>query len=340
MQNQNQNQGNQPLSMTAPESESNFQRKEASLIQKIAPGSHLGKLYGIVDLGTQYNQTFQKESRRIALLFEFPHLMQDFYERKPGEQPEFAPTMIKVEENFSMNSKANFRKFIEGGLGRRFDDESAKKFNVFEILGNWFVCNIIHDPDKKNPQNVYERITSIMPYQDNFKVANVNYNGINDLMAYSVQLHGFQGEAWQGLWNKMRTKIIGSKEGQAHAATGGVFEEVKRNDDNTQNNQGVANNSYSGPQGPQQSGQQFNPQQQGAPANNFAGQPMQQNQPQGGPNTNAAYAVPSQQQAPAAPQKQFVITHDNKDFSSWQAENWTQQAMVDAGYAQWIDSVQ
>lgn len=316
-----------PLSMVAPESKSQYERKEDHEIIKMTAGSYICRLYGIVDMGTQYNQTFNKESRRISLLFEFPHILQDFYKRKPGEESKLQPVMVRIEETFSMNSKANFRKLIEGALGKRFTDEQAKTFNVFELLGQSFLAQVILDPDKKNPQKFYERIQALMPYQENFKLPNVEYKPYNEIMAYSVDLHGFSGPNWLALWNKFREKIKRSKEGQAHAAKGGAFQEPPR--------EGESNNSgYGGPQAP--SG--YQPQQ----PQQVTQQPQAVHPQQMGIQAAAAAAPPPvQQQAPApVAEKQFVITHENKDLQSWLASNWTKEMMVKEGYAQWVDSVQ
>tara|TARA_A100000172_G_C3044260_1_gene111835 strand:+ start:17278 stop:18318 length:1041 start_codon:yes stop_codon:yes gene_type:complete len=343
MQNSNnpQNPATTNLVMTAPESTSDFERKDKTDIVKIQPGNHLGRLYGIVDLGTQHNIKFSKDNHRIALLFEFPHLMQDFYKRKEGEQAELRPTMIKMEETFSMHPKSNFRKLIESAVGRKLNDDEAKSFNVFELLGKWFLCNVMHDPDKNNPQNVYERINFLQPYDARFMVEGVNYNGHNDLMAYHLGTHKFAGPNWQGLWTKFRTQIQGSREGQEWAAKGGTFEEVKYNNNDDGQGSAQQNNTYAGPQGAPQ-------------GNPMQGQPMQQ-APQGAPQqapNNAMQQPQSQpaqpmQQAPAttppaaapqqAPQKKFVIKQAPFDMASWTKEGWTEAMMIEHGYAEYVE---
>lgn len=338
-----QNPATMNLVMTAPESTSDFERKDKIDITKIQPGNHLGRLYGIVDLGTQHNAKFQKDNHRIALLFEFPHLMQDFYKRKEGEAQELRPTMIKMEETFSMHPKSNFRKVIESAIGKRLTDDQAKTYNIFELLGQWFTCNVMHDPDRNNPANVYERINHLQPFDARFQIEGVDYSGINDLMAYHLGTHKFQGANWQGLWSKFRTQIQGSREGQEWAAKGGKFEEVKYNNNDDGKGAANQNNSYAGPQGaPQTGGMQQAPTQsapQGQPmqaAQNFAGQPMQQ-APQGQPMQAAPSNPPAQ--APAAvPQKQFVIKTAPFDLAAWQANQWTQEMMVQHGHAEWIES--
>lgn len=357
--------------MKAPESESKYTRKDKGQILKIQPGNHLGRLYGIVNIGHQLQSRFNKHTSRIVLLFEFPHLMQDFYERKPGEPAEFKPTMIKKEMTFSMHEKAGFRKFVETGLAKRLSDQEAKDFNAFSLLGMWFNCNVMHDPDKKDANNVYERINFIQPYDERFKVQGVNYNGINELMAYDINFHGFQGAAWQSLWNKFRQQVISSQEGQEYANKGGKFEEVKYNDDNDR----AQTNSYTGPAAPTGNGMQMgqaptgqgfqNPQQGQGPWEKAGyvpeGQPVQQQQPaqQGWPmgHTNAYHQAqqnpqqgqPVQQQqapvpqaAPAMQQQQvarkLVIKTQPHDINQWLSGGWTEDLMVQQGHAEWIES--
>lgn len=318
----NQNPELQGLVMTAKPSESKYEKKEKKDIAKITTGNHLGRLYGIVDLGEQLNAKFNKRSQRIALLFEFPHLMQDFYERKEGETPELKPTMIKLEETYSMHPKSNFRKLMEAANGgRKFTDDEAKNFNIFGILGNWYTINVMHDPDKKDPNNIYERVNFIQPYDERFKVAGVDYSGINKLMAYSIQLHNFNGPNWQGLWNKFRTQIQSSTEGQAWAAKGGQFEEVKFDENGEINNGGSSASSYQGPS---------------APPSNAMGGGMQQNTQLSNPASQPMSPPPT---APAsAPVKKFVILTPPLDFASWQANNWTEELMIQHGHAHYVDS--
>lgn len=325
MNTQNQSPELQNLVMTAPVSTSDYEKKDKAAIEKISVGNHLGRLYGIVDLGEQLNTMFNKRSTRIALLFEFPHLMQDFYVRKPGEIAELKPTMIKLEENYSMHPKSNFRKLIETAIGRKMNDDEAEKFNIFSILGQWFTCNVMHDPDKKDPNNVYERINFLQPYDDRFRVAGVNYNGENQLMAYSIQIHGFSGKNWQGLWNKFRTTIMDSTQGREWANKGGKFEEVKYDE-----NGNITTNMPGGYQGPS------------APAGNnpMQGQPQsqhQQNTTMSQP-TNVPQSPAPTPLAPVAVQKQFVIKTPPMDIRLWEAENWTKEMMVQEGHAAWVES--
>lgn len=324
MSTQNQDPSLQGLVMKAPVSTSDFEKKDKSDIQKIAVGNHLGRLYGIVDLGQQLNPVFNKRSHRIALLFEFPHLMQDFYKRKEGEPQELKPTMIKLEETYSMHPKSNFRKIVESAVGRRFTEQEAENFNIFGLLGNWFTCNVMHDPDNKNANNVYERINFLQPYDERFKVAGVDYSGINKLMAYSIDLHKFNGPNWQGLWKKFRTQLQGSSEGQAHANNGGTFEEVKFDDNgNIINN----NSGYQGPASPQS-----NPMGGGQPQQNAGG--FQQTQPSTPASTPMAPSTPNAPQT----QKKFVITTPPLDMASWTTGGWTEQMMIDNGHAHYVES--
>jgi len=344
----------QGLSMTAPESQSDFQRKEDHEIIKMQPGMHICRLYGIVDLGDQYNTRFNKTSRRIALLFEFPHIVQDFYVRKPGEEPKLQPSMVKIEEGFFMSSNSNLRKYVDGALGQRMSDDAAKNYNIFELLGKWFVANIILDPDKNNPQKYYERIQTLHPYDQRFAVQDVEYKEYNDLMAYSIDIHGFSGPNWLSLWNKMREKIKGSSQGQAHAAKGGVFEEPQKEGDQS-SYQGTAPAPAAGPnqQGFQPQGPPANTGapagQAGPPQTNFEGQPIQQQSPAGPPQQAQPAAQPATQPGPAAPtvapgaqpvqtEKVFVIKGEPKDFAEWQKNGWTQELMVQHGHAEWAES--
>lgn len=345
-----QNSAPRQFAMTAPTSTSGSERKEHYEIMLIAPGNHLGRLYGIIDLGTQLNAKFNKKSRKIALLFEFPHLMQSYYK----DEEKIQPAMIKMEETFSMHPKSNFRRIMENGLGKKFTDDEAANFDVANLLGQWFTINVHHEPSKKEQGRFYERISFLQPYDERFRVDGVNYNGINPLVCYYIDFHKFAGEEWRKLWGRLRDKIKQSEEGQRHASMGGTFEEVTYDD----NGNPVAstpqghNPSYQGPQAPTgMMGGPAAPQQSAGSPQNFSPVQGQYQQPVGGQPAQGYGNVQQMQQnvqqqnavqqspatGQAAPQRTFKILKEPFDLSVWKAKGWTEDLMVQKGYGQWVE---
>jgi hypothetical protein len=83
-------------------------------IQILDVGPNPGILYQMVDLGTHYNQTFDKRSRLLKLVFEFPLLKQLF--KVDDTVPR--PTVVSQEYTFMLGENSNLKKVIDGAEGR------------------------------------------------------------------------------------------------------------------------------------------------------------------------------------------------------------------------------
>lgn len=102
--------------------------------EKPAPGSHLARCYGIIDLGSQRHE-FQGQahvSRDVKLCFELPfHRMTGKYFPEDKGQPFRVSTNVKQ----SLHPKANLRKIVEGWAGKKMSNEDVQKFDPKKLLG-------------------------------------------------------------------------------------------------------------------------------------------------------------------------------------------------------------
>lgn len=189
----------------------------------IEPGMHLCTLYGIADLGTQESpNSIYEPKQQILFSFEFPQLMQVFYE---GDEPK--PSAIFQRFTFSMHKKSRMRPFVEQMRGQKLDDRNAYDFDLETLLGNHFIATVAHTDDGK-----YANIMAIVP----LTVKNMGMFGlqqpkleiINDVYAFD-QEKGYNSDNFAALPKYVRELIKNSQEGKAYASTGGTFKEPALN---------------------------------------------------------------------------------------------------------------
>jgi hypothetical protein len=132
---------------------SNSDRKQF----QIAPaGTHLARLYRIIDLGTQMREFEGKVTmnRKAKFFFE---LHGDDAEGKPLLTTDGKPLIQSKEYTVSLNEKANLRRDLEAWRGKAFtnkelgngeDYEYAKDeprgFSIKSVLGHFCMVNISH----------------------------------------------------------------------------------------------------------------------------------------------------------------------------------------------------
>lgn len=105
-------------------------------------GKHMGRVYSIVDLGTQ-PETYMGQprlQRKMTISWELPTLLNDF--KGDGvKEPHGASARFTV----SMSGKANLRKFIENWRGKPFaDDLEASQFDFRKLLGQRCWVTVVH----------------------------------------------------------------------------------------------------------------------------------------------------------------------------------------------------
>jgi len=123
---------------------------------KLAPeGTHVAICYQIVDLGTsEQGGQFPGKKRKVQFLFELPNERTVFSEEK-GEQPFYCRNVYTL----SMHEKSTLRKDVQGWVGKTLSDAEAKKFNIFNLLGQACMVSIVH---VEKAGSTYANINSIV----------------------------------------------------------------------------------------------------------------------------------------------------------------------------------
>jgi hypothetical protein len=119
---------------------SNSDRKQF----QIAPaGTHLARLYRIIDLGTQMREFEGKVNMSRKAKFFFELHGEDVY-NKPLLTADGKPLIQSREYTVSLNEKANLRRDLEAWRGKAFSEDELKGFDISNILGHFCMVNISH----------------------------------------------------------------------------------------------------------------------------------------------------------------------------------------------------
>jgi hypothetical protein len=116
--------------------------------EKCPEGNHVAVCCGIVDLGTQYSEKYEKSQRKIMIEWEVS-----------GETREDGtPYYIDQFYTFSMNEKSALRKDLESWRGVKFTKEDFGRFELSNVIGVGCMLNVVH---AEAGDKVYANIASI-----------------------------------------------------------------------------------------------------------------------------------------------------------------------------------
>ena len=106
----------------------------------------------VVDLGIQYNQTFNKSTEQVKILWNVV-----------GETVEIngetLPRQIGKDFTNSLNEKSTLRKMLTSWRGRPFTADELKEFDLTKLLGASCQLQLIH---KENERGTFAVVDSIM----------------------------------------------------------------------------------------------------------------------------------------------------------------------------------
>ena len=114
-------------------------KSNAANFKPVAAGTHLGRLYRIVDIGTQQGEWQGKitHQRKIILYFE---LFGEDEQGQPLVRDDGKPLIITKYYNRSLNEKSTFRKHLQSWL--KIDFDTVEGFNVEDLLGKFAMVSV------------------------------------------------------------------------------------------------------------------------------------------------------------------------------------------------------
>lgn len=227
MNNQNSPQGQGSFSMQAPAQVSN----KLDSVELLPAGPNPGILYSLVDMGTHYNEHFQKKSRIIRLTFEFPLFKQLFRTTDKVKRP----TVLSMEETFQMAERSNLKKFCEGALGRSLNPEEYKNgYDVGQFLNKIMIVTVVNKQGKKDTTKTYNNIGSVQGLTEHSRTAyNFDWDNVvrtNDIVGFMIDPAGecFKSQTFAEFPDWIRNRILGSDEARSYVSKGGVVIEKKK----------------------------------------------------------------------------------------------------------------
>lgn len=191
--------------------------------KRVPPGSHIGRCYMLVDIGTQrtVGQFGEKDQRKIRIGFEV------FGEDEAGEPLVIRdsdkgvdmPMTISKSYTFSMHEKASLRKDLAAWRGKAFTEEETRTFDIAKLVGAYCLLNVT---ETSTGDKTYSNIAGISPLpkaMNASKPAPVHSNLMFSLAEPDMIVYG-------ALHDKLRETIAASPEWQAlQAKKGGKAEQ-------------------------------------------------------------------------------------------------------------------
>ena len=104
------------MALTAKEPEgTDFEIMEA--------GVKLAGCYGLYDLGTQYDKKWEKDTRKVVILWEIP-------EERIMVNSQDLPRAISKKYTLSLHTKSQLRKDLEAWRGKTFTQQELEGFDL------------------------------------------------------------------------------------------------------------------------------------------------------------------------------------------------------------------
>lgn len=181
---------------------SNSERKQF----QIAPaGTHLARLYRIIDLGTQMREYEGKVNMLRKAKF-FWELHGEDSLGKPLLTTDGKPLIQSKEYTMSLGEKANLRRDLEAWRGKAFADDELRGFNLANVLGQFCMVNISH---REKGDMTYADLKGVSAVPSIYKKAGLP-EGINQTIMFS--LDKFDEQVFDSLSDSIKDTIRKSPE--------------------------------------------------------------------------------------------------------------------------------
>ena len=175
---------------------------------KNAPaGSHLGRLYKIVDLGTQQGEWEGKATYARKMIFYF-ELHGEDDKGQPLTNDDGKPLIVTKYYNASLGEKATLRKHLQTWLNLDFS-KMPEGFKVENILGKFAMINVTtYQKDGKTRASV-EGLSAVPAIVQKHGLP----EGINDISIFD--LNKFDSAKFDSLSDGVKKMIVSSPEYRA-----------------------------------------------------------------------------------------------------------------------------
>tara|TARA_R110000868_G_scaffold215445_2_gene465613 strand:- start:995 stop:1636 length:642 start_codon:yes stop_codon:yes gene_type:complete len=173
---------------------------------EVAPaGTHLARLYRIIDLGTQMREYEGKVNMLRKAKF-FWELHGEDGTGKPLLTSEGKPLIQSKEYTMSLGEKANLRRDLEAWRGKAFSDEELLGFNLSTVLGHFCMVNISH---RDKGDMTYADLKGVSAVPSIYKKQGLP-DGVNTTLMFSIDK--FDQQVFDSLSESIKDTIRKSPE--------------------------------------------------------------------------------------------------------------------------------
>lgn len=122
-------------------------------------GMYLGCCVRIIDMGLQYNQAYNKYNKTVKIQWEL--IGTSMKNGKYAGMPFFIGPLYGYTQ--SLSPKSTLRPIIESWRGKKLTAEEAHSFDLSACVGKYADIQVIHSPNKSDPNKIHANIGAIIP---------------------------------------------------------------------------------------------------------------------------------------------------------------------------------
>lgn len=170
-------------------------RKSDTEFEKAPAGVHLARCIRLIDLGTQFNKTFQTKQHKVRVYWELPNCLMT-----KGEYSG-KPFIISKQYTLSLSEKSHLRNDLKSWRGRDFSEQEMAGFDLNSIVDKCCTLNIVHEND-------YANVAAVIPIAPGTTLP----PRINPIIIFDMA--HFDSTVFDSLTDNMKETIKASEEWQ------------------------------------------------------------------------------------------------------------------------------
>lgn len=147
-------------------------------IPPLGEGIYEAVCSGLIDLGRQYSEQYDKYSDQIRLIWDVLGETVKYNDKE-------SPRQVFSDLTVSLDEKSNLRKLLQSWRGKTFTPEELKGFDLHNVLGVGCQVQIIH---KSNDNGTYGKVNTVIPLPKGKKAPQIATTvfDLNDDSTYAV----------------------------------------------------------------------------------------------------------------------------------------------------------
>lgn len=128
-------------------------KKLGNSLPPVEAGIHKAVCQGVIDIGHQYSEKFEKSTHQVIIIFGLP-------EQRMTVMGRDLPRVVSKKYNLNLHEKATLAKDLQSWRGKRFTPEEEKGFPLDPLLGENCMLQILH---VQRDGKTYATISAVLP---------------------------------------------------------------------------------------------------------------------------------------------------------------------------------